>query len=65
MLLDDIQNIFDEYHLIGWAIGCIATAAIINLIFKTAFGKWRWNKDKTPIRSKKTVDQYRMEQKEE
>ncbi len=61
MLLDDIQNVFEEYHLIAWAIGCLATVAILTLIFKTVFGKWRWNKDKTPIRkSNKTIDQYRM-----
>jgi len=34
MLLDDMQNIIDEYHLIGWGIGCIVIAAILTFFFK-------------------------------
>ncbi len=35
MLLDDIQNIYEEYHLIG----CLVTVATLTLIFKIVFGK--------------------------
>ena len=33
MLLDDIQNFIDEYHLIGWGVGGLVTAAVITLFF--------------------------------
>lgn len=64
MILDDIINFFDEYHLIGWGIGCLVTAAMITLLLKTVFGRWKWQKDKTPLRGKKTVEQFRMEKTE-
>ena len=64
MLLDDIQNFINEYHIIGIGIGCFVTAAAITLLLKTVFGRWKWQKDKTPLRGKKTVDQFRMEQAE-
>ncbi len=66
MLLDDIQNFIDEYHLIGWGIGGLAGAAMITLFFKTVVGRWKWQKDKTlSSKPKQSIDQYRMEQAEE
>ena len=34
MLLEDMQNIIDEYHLIGWGIGLLVTAAILIFFLK-------------------------------
>jgi len=62
MLLDDMQNIIDEYHLIGWGIGCIVIAAILTFFFKDIVGRWIFKKDKISQINKNTVDQYRMEQ---
>lgn len=57
MILDDIQNFIDEYHLIRWGVGGLITAAAITLFLKTVVGKWKWQKDKTPLRSRKIQDQ--------
>ena len=64
MILDDMQNFINEYHLIRWGIGGLAIAAIITIFLKTVFGRWKWQKDKTPLRSKKTVEHFKMEQTE-
>ncbi len=40
MILDDIQNFINEYHIIGIGIGCFVTAAAITLLLKTVFGSY-------------------------
>ena len=35
MILDDIQNFINEYHLIGWGIGCLIAATILTIFLKT------------------------------
>ncbi len=65
MLLDDIQKFINEYHLIGWGIGGFVTATIITLFFKDVVGRCFFKKDKTPLRSKKKIEQFKVEQTEE
>ena len=65
MLLDQMQEFIDKYHLIRWGIGGIVTATVLVLVFKNVNGMWRGQKMKSlSKKSKKSVDQYRMEQAE-
>jgi hypothetical protein len=60
-MLDQLQAIIEEYNLMGWGLGFIIAAITLTYVFKTIVGKWQWQKDKTPISRKKTIDDFRYE----